>query len=461
MPMVIESVEPAIEPLAAYRRIRVLGRGFMLSVEDGPERYTVVGAGPSVVVDVERDAILVDGRRLPPKDPFGFLAELMESESPPTQPSSFPFSAGLVGFFAYDLNGLIEPSLKKKTEEDELSGLPLASLGFYRTTYIYDMNRQRGFILSLDGRKGVDSLRRLIEDSHAPQPKPFLADTECIGSSFTEGGYRDAIERALDYIAMGHVYQINLSQRLKLPACGDGLSLYAELRKDGAGRFSSFMEFDGFQIISNTPERLLRIKDGVAEIEPIKGTRPRGKNPVEDNLLIEELKGSPKERAEHLMIVDLVRNDLGRFALPGSVRVVSFQRIESMPHLHHMVSTVRAELPEGLSPLLALRECFPGGSVTGTPKIRAMELIDEFEPVPRGVYTGGLGWLDVSGRMDIAMAIRTAVYREPYLYLHVGGGIVADSDPVSEYRETLLKAEDFLNTLKRLRRCALKSSRYM
>ncbi len=454
--MVIEPMEEPIGPLSAYCRMRELGRGFILSVEDGSRRYTVVGAAPSFVIEVFRDSIRLNGRKLPFKDPFCYITELMEEEAMAARGQPFfPFSAGLVGFFSYELNELIEPSLKKgPAPGDELKELPFASLGFYRTTYIYDRARARGFVASLDGKAGIMGMKRLIAGKATHTVPQFLARPEEMDSSFTERGYRAAIEKALHYIALGDIYQINLAQRLRIPACGDALALYIKLCKDGGGRFSSFMEFDGFQLISNSPERLLRIKDRVAEIEPIKGTRPRGKDPGEDAFLLEELHTSPKERAEHLMIVDLVRNDLGRFALPGTVEVASFQRIESMPHLHHMVSTVRATLKEGLSPLMALRECFPGGSVTGTPKIRAMELIDELEPVPRGIYTGGMGWLDVSGNMDISMAIRTVVYREPCLYLHVGGGIVADSDPMAEYRETLLKAEDFLKACRD--RCTIK-----
>ncbi len=454
--MVVESLECVVEPLLAYRRIRQAGRGFILNVGDG--RYTVVGAGPSVVVDVFRDSVVLNGRRVSFKDPFLCLAELAEEElgHNPAGPA-FPFSAGMVGFFSYDMNELIEPSLKKRPRRDEPCGIPLASLAIYRTTYVYDRNTQKGFVVSVDGRASAERFKKLLTEENEPPPAVFVGEPEKLTSSFpTERHYTGAIERALCYIASGDIYQINLSQRLRIPACGDALALYGELCRTHHGRFACFMEFEDFQIISNSPERLLRIKGRIAEIEPIKGTRPRGKTPEEDSLLREELRTSQKERAEHLMIVDLVRNDLGRFALPGSVRVTSFQRIESMQHLHHMVSTVRAELPGGLHPLMALKECFPGGSVTGTPKIRAMELIDELEPVRRGVYTGGFGWLDGRGNMDIAMAIRTAVYKEPHLYLHVGGGIVADSEPFAEYRETLLKAEDFLGALKNLKRCTIR-----
>ena len=451
-PMVIEPVEPAPSPLGVYRSIRSGGRGFILSVEDGCQRYTVVGSAPSEWVEVARDGTArVNGRKIGSVEPFGFLSEFADSRLPMEKPTGLPpFVAGLVGFFAYELNRLIEPSLKKKSrsiKEDELSTLPALSAGLYRTTYIYHHNSGRGLIFSLDGRGAVAAFKALIVSSPEPPDDAFVADPDATTSSFTEKSYIDAIERALHYIARGDIYQINLSQRLRIPATGDGLTLYSGLLAGGRARFSAFMDFTDFQLISCSPERLLRVKDGVAEIEPIKGTRPRGKDPESDLRLMEELRNDTKEGAEHLMIVDLVRNDLGRLALAGSVEVAEFKRIETLPNLHHLVSTVRATLPSGVSALKALEASFPGGSVTGTPKIRAMEIIAELEPLPRGIYTGGFGWLDISGNMDIAMAIRTAIYREPYLYLHVGGGIVADSKPEAEYKETLLKAEQFLNTL--------------
>jgi anthranilate/para-aminobenzoate synthase component I len=204
------------------------------------------------------------------------------------------------------------------------------------------------------------------------------------------------------------------------------------------------MDCGAFKIISNSPERLLKVEDGIVETQPIKGTRPRGSTDEEDRRFMEELKNSTKERAEHVMVVDLERNDLGRVSIPGSIEVRDFEKIETYPVLHHMVSTVRGRLKPGMDGPMALRASFPGGSVTGAPKIRAMEIIDELEPNLRGIYTGGVGFIDFNGSMDISMAIRTALYKDGRLHLNVGGGIVADSVPEDEYEETILKARDFL-----------------
>jgi para-aminobenzoate synthetase component 1 len=264
------------------------------------------------------------------------------------------------------------------------------------------------------------------------------------GASFTKKGYIDAINKAQSYIAAGDIYQINLSQRLTIPWACDPFALYAALLDERPARFSSYIDCGAFKIISNTPERLLKVENGVIETQPIKGTRPRGSSTEEDRRLVEELRKNPKERAEHVMIVDLERNDLGRVSIPGSVEVKDFEKIETYPGLHHMVSTVRGRLKPWIDGLMALRATFPGGSVTGAPKIRAMEIIEELEPIPRGIYTGGVGFIDFNGTMDISMAIRTALYKDGLLHLHVGGGIVADSVPEAEYDETILKAEDFL-----------------
>jgi para-aminobenzoate synthetase component 1 len=205
------------------------------------------------------------------------------------------------------------------------------------------------------------------------------------------------------------------------------------------------MDMGDFQIISNSPERLLKTEGTSAETSPIKGTRPRGRTPEEDKRFIWALKNSAKERAEHVMIVDLERSDLGAVSAPGSVNVTEFEAVKTFPGLHHMVSTISSTLES--SSLECLRAIFPGGSVTGAPKIRAMEIIDELENAPRGLYTGGLGWVDFSGDMDMTMAIRTAVYKDGALYLSVGSGIVADSKPEEEYDETILKAKDFFDAI--------------
>ncbi|MFZ3072374.1 MAG: anthranilate synthase component I family protein, partial [Thermodesulfobacteriota bacterium] len=265
-----------------------------------------------------------------------------------------------------------------------------------------------------------------------------------IETNLSKDEYSAMIKKALAYIAAGDIYQINLSRRLKIPIKKDPFEIYSSMTAVAPSRFPCFFDCGGFQILSNSPERFLRVTGRKAETEPIKGTRPRGKNPIEDRTLIEELKKSPKENSEHVMIVDLGRNDIGRISEPDTVKVESFKRIETYPSLHHMVSTISGTLKSGIGPAEAIKFMFPGGSVTGAPKIRAMELIEELEPLRRGLYTGAMGYIDLCGDMDLSMIIRTAIAKDGSLDLSVGGGIVADSNPEEEYLETEIKAADFL-----------------
>jgi para-aminobenzoate synthetase component 1 len=263
----------------------------------------------------------------------------------------------------------------------------------------------------------------------------------------TRQGYLSRLKRVKGYIAAGDIYQVNLSQRLSLEWSGDPFSLYSRLISITPAPFSSFMDFGPYQIISNSPERFLKVSGKQIETCPIKGTKARGKTDEEDRRIQESLRRDKKELAEHIMIIDLERNDLGKICETGSVTVEDAMRIETLPHLHHMVSTVKGRLRDEVTLSECLRACFPGGSITGAPKVRAMEIIDEVEPTPRGVYTGAIGYIDLSGNMDMAMAIRTAITTENRLQINVGGGIVADSIPEREYDETILKADSFLHLL--------------
>ena len=251
----------------------------------------------------------------------------------------------------------------------------------------------------------------------------------------------------LEYIAAGDIYQVNLSQRFTTPFTSDSRKFYLHFRNLSPTPFGAYIETGKHAIMSNSPERYLLIKENYIETRPIKGTRPRGKTEEEDKNLGRELLASPKDRAEHIMIVDLERNDLGRVAEYGSVHVPEMQILESYANVHHMVSTVSGKIRPGMSSSDCLRNSFPGGSITGAPKLRSMEIIDELEPSCRGVYTGSIGYFDFSGDLDFNIAIRTAIACDNHLYFQVGGGIVADSDPNDEYQETHTKAAAFRKAL--------------
>jgi para-aminobenzoate synthetase component I len=267
-------------------------------------------------------------------------------------------------------------------------------------------------------------------------------------SSFTHAGYLDAVARVREYVFAGDIFQANLSQRFEAPLTEPPWTLYRRLRTRNPGPFAAFLDYPEVAVLSASPERFLRVKeDGRVETRPIKGTRPRGLGPEHDAALGQALTESAKDRAENLMIVDLMRNDLSRVCAPGTVRVPELFAIEKYATVHHLVSTVIGTLAAGRDPLDLLRAAFPGGSITGAPKVRAMEIIAELEPVQRGIYCGTIGYWSVTGALDTSIAIRTAQVLGDRIYFGAGGAIVADSDPVQEYRETLDKARGMIETL--------------
>jgi para-aminobenzoate synthetase component I len=340
------------------------------------------------------------------------------------------------GWLSYDLGRQVEqlPSLA----EDDL-GLPSLALGRYDAWLEFDHGR-RTVELRGDGR-GDHLLQALRADSPTPQLRP-LARWE---SSLPRGRYERAVERAIDYIRAGDIFQVNLSQRLASDWHGDAFGLYARLRETSPAPYMALVRLGGADIVSASPERFLAVRADRIETRPIKGTRPRGRDAAADARLAAELRASEKDRAENVMIVDLARNDLGRVARYGSVAVERLFALESHPGVHHLVSTVSARLRPGIAASDVVRATFPPGSVTGAPKVRALEIIDELEPVRRGPYCGAIGWIEPGGDLELSVAIRTFVAAEQRLHLHVGGAVTADSEPADEWRETMHKAARLLD----------------
>jgi anthranilate synthase component 1/para-aminobenzoate synthetase component 1 len=297
--------------------------------------------------------------------------------------------------------------------------------------------------------RAKESVRQL-EEALPNMPKSKIIrlypKTE-IQSNFTKVQFEEMVLKAKEYIRAGDIFQVNLSQRLVSPVEGDYFSLYKKLRKINPSPFACYLELDGLCVASCSPERLVRLSQGVVETRPIAGTRPRGQNHQEDEALWAELILNEKERAEHIMLVDLERNDLGRICEYGSVRVDELMVIEDYSHVFHIVSNIQGQLTPGRDFLDVIRACFPGGTITGTPKIRSMEIIDELEPTRRGLYTGSIGYISFSGEMDLNIVIRTFIIKDGMAYIQVGSGIVADSVPEREYHETLYKAQALVSAL--------------
>jgi para-aminobenzoate synthetase component 1 len=362
------------------------------------------------------------------------------------RPGREPGEQILAGYFSYELGRTFEPVRLGKDAGEE--AVPPIFLAGYRA--LYRRHRSgRGEVVGSNPKAMQELADRIRHASVKPVPDPLKLPAP--RTSFGEAAYLRAVDRIQDYIRAGDVYQVNLSRRLEY-APVDPIRLpilYERLCRQHAAPFSAFLRAGDRTIVSNSPERFLRLNGDRIETCPIKGTRPRGRTPEEDRWLAKELVASAKDRAEQVMIVDLERNDLGRICETGSVRVDRLAELESFANVHHLVSSVCGRVREPNDWVAIFAALFPGGSITGAPKVRAMQIIDEIEPVPRGIYTGAIGMFDAAGGIDLSLAIRTGVARGNRFDLNLGGGIVADSDPHAELAETRDKGASFaaLSTL--------------
>ncbi len=372
----------------------------------------------------------------------------------------FPLG-GCFGFWGYDLKNFTEPKIPCHAVND--LELPDCCVGFYGSLVVFDHRLGKVCIVSTGlCADGSRSERRANEQMDFWQTKLLSRPLNCqpthnsrftihdlsIASNFSRAGFLAAIERAQRYIRAGDIYQVNLSQRLAAPCEFSGLEFSQRLSAVSPAPFSAFLDCGDFQIASSSPEQFLRLSGSHIQTRPIKGTRPRDPNSTRDAQLAYELQTCAKELAELVMITDLLRNDLGKVCEFGSVQVPELARLERFVQVQHLVSTVEGRLRRGVTHFAAFASCFPGGSITGAPKFRAMEIIDELEPISRGPYCGAIGYLGFNRESQLSIAIRTAICAREKIYFNVGAGIVADSDPVAEYVETLAKAAGFFAALK-------------
>ena len=411
-------------------------------------RYSFIACNPFLTLLAKDEQITLQGARNETLtgNPFDLLADLMEQYRLPRE-ATVPLAGGALGYFAYDLGWRLETL--PQTAQDDIAAPDLA-LGFYDLIYGYDHDTGRARVSSTG--QGGDAQQRLQEwlgwMQQPPLPREIgPASDGRLERNFTKPEYLNALAAVKEYIAAGDIYQANLTQRFATNLRVSPWELYQRLRNRNPAPFAAYLDLGGIQIASSSPERFLKLSDRLVETRPIKGTRPRGATPEEDAALGQELLGSIKDNAELLMIVDLERNDLGRACEVGSVRVPELAVLESYQTVHHLVATVLGELPAQDSVVDLLKATFPGGSITGAPKIRSMEIIDELEPTRRSVYTGAIGYLGFDGDADLNIVIRTIICREGKAYFQVGGGIVADSDPESEYQETLDKGRALARAL--------------
>lgn len=398
---------------------------------------TLVGDGGQAVL---RDA---DGRVLETSsEPLALLRRQLAERR--TAPAPLPFCGGAAGYFGYDLGLRLQQIAPRPRSEP----VPELALGFYDWALISDNLERRSWWV---GRPAAQEVWPMLERLLAAPPEPageftVHAATSTAVPAWPE--YRAAFERVRDYLHGGDCYQVNLARRFRVGYSGDPWSAYLQLRQISPAPYSAYLSLPFASILSTSPERFLLLEDGWAETRPIKGTRPRRADPAADAAEKAALLSSEKDRAENVMIVDLLRNDLGRVCRPGSIEAKPLFEIESYANVHHMVSTVRGQLGEGMEAVDLLAACLPGGSITGAPKRRAMEIIDELEGARRGVYCGAIGYLSDDGRMDTNIAIRTVVCSGEELSYWAGGGLVADSDARAEFDETEHKAKPFLDLIR-------------
>jgi para-aminobenzoate synthetase component 1 len=448
-----EELSPAPDPWDVARTFA--GRPHLLFLDSSERhptrgRYSFVAADPVEWVEILR--VEFGG-----PDPFVQLAALLTRSPAATLPGLPPFQGGLAGLFGYGLGYAVERFPRPRHDE---FGTPDVAAGIYDWVVAFDHVQNRAWAISHD-RDRLREVTAALRETRAPSrpcpgdrlpadglaPQFPLHGRAGVTSNFSRAGYLEAVARAIEYVHAGDCFQVNLSQRLLYPFAGAPLELYARLRERSPAPFAGYLDLGEFAIASASPERFLRVSDGAVESRPIKGTRPRSADPAADAAAAAELEASAKDRAENVMIVDLLRNDLGRVCAYGSVRVPEVCRVESYRFVHHLVSAVTGQLRAGLTPLDLLRAAFPGGSVTGAPKVRALEIIAELEPTARGPYCGSLGYVGFDGAADINILIRTFTVGKGWAQFPVGGGIVADSDPRREYEETLHKAAGLLRAL--------------
>lgn len=443
------------KPLDLLRALPPGHRFLLESTRTSSEgRYSFVGARPFLTFRARGGRCEVNGEPQPGA-PLSTLRELLKRWKGVRLPGMPLFCGGAVGFFAYEAAHYFE-SLPRHANDD--LGLPDIALNFVDTFVVVDHQENRALLVATgsdyeDCARRIAELERVVREVETrvpPAPAWRLGDAQTPDvawrSNFTQEGYQRAVERVREYIRAGDTYQVNLSQRLEVEPRLPALELYEALSSLNPVHFASYLEVDGFEVVSASPERLVRVEDGRAITRPIAGTRRKG-TPEENARFVHELRTNEKERAEHAMLVDLERNDLGRVCAYGSVQVAKLMEIIEYAHVIHIESEVVGRLAPGVEPLDVVAAVFPGGTITGVPKIRTMQIITELEPHARGLYTGSLGYIGFTGELDLNIVIRTMVLKNGRAWVQVGAGIVHDSEPRREYQETLHKARSQLLAL--------------
>lgn len=464
IPVYKEILADADTPVTAYLKVGGSPSFLLESVEGGEKwaRYSFIGSRPSRIIKGKgRTVSIIDGSHAPQvvtaDDPMALVQKEL-SRYRPVEIKGLPrFYGGLVGYIGYDMVRYFETiDLKEKQGLD----LPDFFLMVTDTMLIFDNLRQKIKVISnayIEGQTPREAYREATEKINAliAQLRTPLAIDDHAGARAEEGlvsnqtpeAFMSSVDAAKEYIRAGDIFQVVLSQRFSRPSSADPFNIYRALRVINPSPYMYFIDIGEAKIVGSSPEILVRLEGSKIVLRPIAGTRKRGETDEEDRALEMELKEDPKEIAEHIMLVDLGRNDVGRVSQPGSVQVTAMMAVERYSHVMHLVSNVEGELQEGLNAFDVLGACFPAGTVSGAPKVRAMEIIEELEPTKRGPYAGSVGYFSYSGNMDTCITIRTLIIKDGVIYVQSGAGIVADSQPRGEYTETVNKARGMIKAV--------------
>ena len=459
IPIVREVLADLDTPLSTYLKLADGPYSYLFESVHGGEqwgRYSIIGLPCSTVVKIYGNTITLEKNRqiqetIEHENPLVWIEQFKARYKVPDIQGIPRFNGGLVGYFGYETIGYIEPRLRSTEKPDPL-GNPDILLMVSEEMLVFDNLSGKVLLVTHANPAENNAYERanfrlddLIYHLHGQKAKPKrhsnpkqVDETDFV-SGFTQQGFEDAVLKAKDYIVAGDIMQVVLSQRLSVPYSAPPLDLYRALRCLNPSPYMYYLNLDDFHIVGSSPEILVRLEDDTVTVRPIAGTRPRGKTQQEDNELEQDLLNDPKELAEHLMLIDLGRNDAGRVAEIGSVKLTEKMIVERYSHVMHIVSNVTGKLQQGKDAFDVFAATFPAGTVSGAPKIRAMEIIDELEPIKRGVYSGAVGYLSWSGNLDTAIAIRTAVIKDNTLHIQAGAGIVYDSIPKNEWEETMNK----------------------
>jgi anthranilate synthase component I len=467
VPVVKEIVADLLTPVSAFLKIAENSDyAFLLESVEGGEhvgRYSFLGKDPFVLLRSRDGRTIVDRSGTTTESPGRFidvLRTMMNDYRSPFVPELPRFTGGAVGYFSYDTAAWFEPITLQDAGETDPALKDEAGFMLFDTVLAFDHVQHRILIIAnarITADDDLDALyqfactkiefleRELRRDFSHPRQTPGKAID--VHSNISQERFLEMVKTAKEYIAAGDVYQVVLSQRFEAEITTDPFTVYRALRHVNPSPYMYFLRMGSVSIVGSSPEMLVRVEGGMAQTHPIAGTRPRGKTEDEDNRLAEELKRNEKERSEHVMLVDLGRNDIGRVSKFGTVKVPQFMGLERYSHVMHLVSIVEGRLADDCDRLDALVACFPAGTVSGAPKVRAMEIIAELEPGRRGIYAGAVGYLDFAGNLDFCITIRTLVIAGQRAMVQAGAGIVADSDPLAEYQETRDKARALIRAL--------------